>query len=258
MNTDTTEKGLEALIVAQMTGQPVALSQPVGFTEDPEPFAGLSSWLRGDPDEYDRGWAVDLVQLRAFIAATQPPLVAALGIDSDSPTRQKFLARLQGETARRGVIDILRNGLKHGPHEIALFYPSPSPGNPKAAERFSQNRFSVTRQLRYSEANANTLDLALFVNGLPIATFELKNSLTKQTVEDAIEQYKRNRDPRENCSSSADASRTLRSMTMRCGSALIYRARALGFCRSTKGGTTAREIHRTPPASPPTICGRRS
>jgi type I restriction enzyme, R subunit len=78
-----------------------------------------------------------------------------------------------------------------------LFYPSPSPGNPKAAERFAQNRFSVTRQLRYSEINANALDLALFVNGLPIATFELKNSLTKQTVEDAIEQYKRNRDPRE-------------------------------------------------------------
>jgi type I site-specific restriction-modification system R (restriction) subunit len=85
---------------------------------------------------------------------------------------------------------------------------------PKVAERFAQKRFSVTRQLRHSEVNVNTLDLALFVNGLPIATFELKNSLTKQTVEDAIEQYKRNRDP-------PDASRTLQSMTMSCGSALI-------------------------------------
>jgi type I restriction enzyme R subunit len=197
MNTDTTEKGLEALIVAQMTGRPVAPSQPVGFGEDPEPFAGLSKWLRGDPSDYDRGWAVDLVQLRAFIAATQPLLAAALELDGDNPTRQKFLARVQGEIAKRGVIDILRNGLKHGPHDIALFYPSPSPGNPKAAERFAQNRFSVTRQLRYGEAAANALDLALFVNGLPIATFELKNSLTKQTVEDAIEQYKRDRDPRE-------------------------------------------------------------
>jgi type I restriction enzyme, R subunit len=197
MTTDTTEQGLEALIVAQMTGRPVAPSHPVGFTEDPEPFAGLSNWLRGDPSNYDRGWAVDLVQLRAFIAATQLPLAAALDLDGDSPTRRKFLARLQGEIAKRGVIDILRNGLKHGPHDIVLFYPSPSPGNPKAAERFAQNRFSVTRQLRYSEVNSNALDLALFVNGLPIATFELKNSLTKQTVEDAIEQYKRNRDPRE-------------------------------------------------------------
>ena len=81
MKTDTTEKGLETLIVAQMTGQPVPPSQSVGFAEDPEPFAGLSHWLRGDPDDYDRGWVVDLVQLRAFIAATQPPLVAALDLD---------------------------------------------------------------------------------------------------------------------------------------------------------------------------------
>src|SRR5207245_1719915 len=68
----------------------------------------------------------------------------------------------------------------------------------KAAERFALNRFSVTRQLRYSrDDTANALDLALFINGLPIATFELKNSLTKQTVADAVEQYKRDRDPRE-------------------------------------------------------------
>jgi len=138
-----------------------------------------------------------IAQLTAFLTATQPLLSQALDLYAHSPTRQKFLARLQGEIAKRGVIDILRNGLKHGPHDIALFFPSPSPGNPKAAERFAQNRFSVTRQLRYSETNANALDLALFVNGLPIATFELKNSLTKQTVEDAVEQYKRDRDPRE-------------------------------------------------------------
>src|SRR5690606_35077130 len=112
--------------------------------------------------------------------------------------RQKFLARLQGEIGKRGVIDVLRHGVKHGPHEAALFYGTPSPGNAKAAERFAANRFSVTRQLRYSrDDTANALDLALFINGLPIATFELKNSLTKQTVEDAVEQYKRDRDPRE-------------------------------------------------------------
>ena len=49
---------------------------------------------------------------------TQPPLVTALDLDSDSPTRQKFLARLQGEIGKRGVIDVLRNGIRHGPHEI--------------------------------------------------------------------------------------------------------------------------------------------
>ena len=79
-----------------------------------------------------------------------------------------------------------------------MFYGTPSPGNAKAAERFAANRFSVTRQLRYSRDETRlTLDLCLFINGLPIATFELKNSLTKQTVEDAIEQYRRDRDPRE-------------------------------------------------------------
>ncbi len=87
----------------------------------------------------------------------------------------------------------------HGAHHhIDLFYGTPSPGNPKAAERFAANRFSVTRQLRYSrDETQRALDLGLFINGLPVATFELKNSLTKQTVADAVEQYKRDRDPRE-------------------------------------------------------------
>ncbi|MEX2552394.1 MAG: type I restriction endonuclease, partial [Actinomycetota bacterium] len=68
----------------------------------------------------------------------------------------------------------------------------------KAHELYKANRFSVTRQLRYSRDETQlALDLGLFINGLPIATFELKNSLTKQTVQDAEEQYKRDRDPRE-------------------------------------------------------------
>ena len=79
-----------------------------------------------------------------------------------------------------------------------LFYGTPSPGNAKAAEQFAANIFSVTRQLRYSKDETQlALDLCLFINGLPIATFELKNRLTKQTVEDAVQQYKRDRDPRE-------------------------------------------------------------
>jgi type I restriction enzyme R subunit len=200
MKTDTSEKGLEALIVAEMTGrqmQGLGLASG-GFSEDPEPFVGFHNWLLGNQKDYDRAWTVDLVQLRAFIGATQPQLVPAFDLDNDSPARQKFLARLQGEIGKRGVIDVLRNGVKHGAHDADLFYGTPSPGNAKAAERFALNRFSVTRQLRYSrDDTAHALDMALFINGLPIATFELKNSLTKQTVEDAVEQYKRDRDPRE-------------------------------------------------------------
>jgi len=197
MPTDTSEKGLEALIVAQMTGQP-PLSLPVDLEESPEPFAGLHHYILGDPKDYDREYALDLVQLRTFVNTTQPKQSEAFDLESDGPTRRQFLARLQGEISKRGVIDVLRNGIKHGAHHLDLFYGTPSPGNATAIERFQQNRFSVTRQLRYSrDEKALALDLAIFINGLPIATFELKNSLTKQTVADAVEQYKRDRDPRE-------------------------------------------------------------
>jgi type I restriction enzyme, R subunit len=178
MKTDTSEKGLEALIVGHMTA--------------------AGGWIAGNPNDYDRSYAIDLIQLKAFIAATQLELVEALQLNNDSPTRQKFLARMQGEVTKRGVIDVLRHGVKHGPHTIEFFFGMPTPGNAKAEERYVANRFSVTRQLRYStDETLNALDLGLFINGLPIATFELKNSLTKQTVEDAVEQYKRDRNPRE-------------------------------------------------------------
>ncbi|MFM9101322.1 MAG: type I restriction endonuclease, partial [Cyanobium sp.] len=105
---------------------------------------------------------------------------------------------MQGEISRRGTIDVRRHGLKHGPHHIDLFYGTPSAGNDPAQERFAANRFSVCRQLRYSrDETKRALDLGLFINGLPVATFELKNNLTKQTVADAVEQYQLVRDPRE-------------------------------------------------------------
>ena len=96
------------------------------------------------------------------------------------------------------MVDVLRKGIKHGPASVDLFYGTPSPGNARAVERFAANIFSVTQQLRYSRDETQlALDLALFINGLPVATFELKNRLTKQTVDDAVQQYKRDRDPRE-------------------------------------------------------------
>jgi type I restriction enzyme R subunit len=139
-----------------------------------------------------------MAQLSAFLRTTQPDVAEVLDLGKDGPTRRKFLARLQGEISKRGTIDVLRHGIKHGPHHIDIFYGTPSPGNEKAEALYDANRFSVTRQLRYSRNETQlALDLALFINGLPVATFELKNSLTKQTVEDAIQQYKRDRDPRE-------------------------------------------------------------
>jgi type I restriction enzyme R subunit len=104
-------------------------------------------------------------------------------------TRGNHQARHHRHTAQRA---------EARPAPPRSFYGTPSPGNATAAERFAQNRFSVTRQLRYSRDETQlALDLGLFINGLPVATFELKNSLTKQTVDDAVQQYRRDRDPRE-------------------------------------------------------------
>ena len=196
MTTDTSELGLERLIVASMTGVPPAAGG--GVAETPATY-GERRWVEGSPHDYDREHAVDLVQLTAFLQATQPEVAEALDLANGGPTRlERFLARLQGEITRRGTIDVLRSGLKHRQHDVDLFYGTPSPGNPTAAERFALNRFTVTRQLRYSKDETQlALDLVTFINGLPVFTFELKNNLTKQTVADAVQQYQRDRNPRE-------------------------------------------------------------
>ena len=198
MTTDISEKGLEGLILRAMTGRTDLLVPPHTPTGFDAPVSGGTGWLLGDPRHFDRGFCIDLVQLRGFLELTQPKVATALDLGTDSPTRRQFLARLSGEIGKRGVIDVLRKGVSHGPHHLQLFYGTPSPGNAKAEERHAQNRFSVSRQFAYSnDETRRALDLGLIINGLPVATFELKNSLTKQTVADAVEQYKRDRDPRE-------------------------------------------------------------
>ena len=127
--TDTTEKGLEAIITNALIDR---------------------GWLPGSPDDYQRSECVDLDHLQAFLDATQPETAAALSLDADSITRTRFLDRLKREVGSRGIIDVLRKGVQHGQHDITLFYGTPTPGNTQAQERYRQNRFSVTRQLRYS------------------------------------------------------------------------------------------------------------
>ena len=198
MATDTSEKGLESLIVAAITAPAPPVATEGEVARGPLALYGGLGWTLGNWKDYDREYAVDLAQIAVFLKTTQPEVVDALDLDNASPTRQKFLASLQGEITKRGVIDVLRHGIKHGAHHLDLFYGTPSPDNIKAVDRYLANRFSVTRQLRYSRDETQlALDMALFINGLPVATFELKNSLTKQTVEDAVQQYKRDRDPRE-------------------------------------------------------------
>ncbi len=178
MTTDTSEKGLESLIVDSLVDE--------------------AKYVQGHSDDFDRDHTLNLKQLRHFVEATQPQAAAALNLGEDSPKRTQFLHRLQGEIAKRGIIDVLRKGISHGPVQLNLFFGMATPGNTKAVEHFAANIFSVTRQLHFSKDESKlSLDLCVFINGLPIATFELKNNLTKQTVADAILQYKRDRDPKE-------------------------------------------------------------
>ncbi len=177
---DTSESGLESLIVQ-------CLTERNGYEE-------------GKNADYNKEYAVDETRLFRFLRDTQPNELKKLGVlapRSDVKKRQ-FLNRLSGEIAKRGVIDVLRNGVEDYPVDLIMFYLTPTEKNAKAREMFKKNIFSVTRQLRYSaDAKRLALDMCVFVNGLPVITFELKNRLTKQNADDAVEQYKTDRDPRD-------------------------------------------------------------
>ena len=175
---DTTEKGLESLIVSWLVNR--------------------NEYEEGTNADYNKEYAVDETRLFRFLQDTQPAQLEKSGALKSDQKKRQFLNRLQGELAKRGVIDVLRNGVKAYPADFVMFYMTPSEGNEKAAELFRKNIFSVTRQLRYSpDAGKLALDLCVFINGLPVVTFELKNQLTKQNVEDAVRQYQDDRSPRE-------------------------------------------------------------
>lgn len=175
-STDTSEKGLETIIVESLRDE-----------------AGYRVSQSGD---YDKALALDQPKLWEFLRATQQPALDLMKVEIPAE-KQKFLARLQSEISKRGVVHVLRQGIKHGPTTVELYYATPSAGNVEAAKRHGQNLFSVTRQLFYSSQHHNSVDVVLFLNGLPLLTMELKNSLTKQTVADAVTQYQLNRDPRD-------------------------------------------------------------
>ncbi|MFZ1659234.1 MAG: hypothetical protein WAT61_10455, partial [Flavobacteriales bacterium] len=153
--TNTSEAGLEALIVADMTGNGAGTIKGdeakdlTAAVADPAGTYG-QCWLPGDASDYDRTYAVDLRQLRLFLEATQPKLAEELDLTNDSPRRRTFLHRLQGVIAKEGVIHALRKGIDDGPLHIDLYYPTPTPGNAKASQHYAANRFTVTRQLQYS------------------------------------------------------------------------------------------------------------
>ena len=156
-----------------------------------------NGYEQGSNEDYCREYAIDETRLFRFLSKTQPEEWNKAGVENEVG-RAKFLNRLQGEIARRGVVDVLRKGFKHGPASFDAFFQLPSERNDAAKVRFAQNIFSVTRQLQYSSDHTRlALDLCIFINGLPVMTCELKNSLTRQNVFDAVKQYQTDRDPKE-------------------------------------------------------------
>lgn len=158
-------------------------------------------YTAGVQQNYDLHAGLDSADLLAFIGGTQgdkwETLVARYGGDRDA-AQTKFRSRLVAALDTRGTVDLLRNGIDDQGVMFKLAYFKPASGmNPTLAALYAKNRLTVTRQLRYSPNHANTLDLALFVNGLSVATAELKNTYNGQTVDQAITQYKDDRDPKD-------------------------------------------------------------
>ena len=152
----------------------------------------------GQSSDYDKTYGLDLARMEAFLRATQAELVAASRIFDSLPNRRKFFERVREEVTKRGVVDVLRKGIKHQSNTFALYMPLPSELSELGQARYEQNRFTVIRQVHYSEARPmQSVDLVLFINGLPILTMELKNQFTGQSTAHAVAQYRSDRDARE-------------------------------------------------------------
>ncbi|MDF9826368.1 type I restriction enzyme R subunit [Ereboglobus sp. PH5-10] len=149
-------------------------------------------------DRYDKTRALDPVLVLDFIRDTQPKLWKSLEAIHGADTPAVVIDHLVKEIDTQGILKVLRNGFKcYGKKlRVAVFAPG-NRMNPDTLALYARNVLSVTRQLYYGAAHSKSLDLVLFLNGLPIATAELKNPLTGQTVENAKRQYKTDRDHRE-------------------------------------------------------------
>ncbi len=152
--------------------------------------------------DLDLGLGIDTAELFAFIGATQSKEWEKVRKSHSSPdeAQRAFKDRLAKELDKRGTVDVLRRGITYAGHEkaeIRLAYFRPASGlNPALEARYQANRLTVMRQVPYQPGSTRTLDLALFVNGIPVATAELKTPLTNQTYADAIKQYRTDRDPK--------------------------------------------------------------
>ncbi len=198
---DISEKNFESIIESLLLA---------GGVDDPEPGRSLhersavpgpytaGGYHQRKPDQYDKDLCLIRKDVLDFILITQPKAWEKLKKNTSGETENHLLLRLSGEVKNRGTLDVLRRGIRILGCKFDLaYFPPVSALNPELQKLYHANIFSVVRQLKYSERNDNSLDTAIFLNGLPIFTAELKNPLTGQNVQSAIKQYAQDRDPRE-------------------------------------------------------------
>lgn len=169
------------------------------FEESIEAHLLANGWRKGNRHEYDGTLGLMPAELAAFLQMSQPDEWDQLcqrigGIAAATGKVAKYVA---DQITKRGTVDVLRRGTKMNGVSFRMAFFAPANGlTPSLWERYEANRLTVVRQLHHSESSpADSLDMTLFVNGIPTATAELKNPLTQQTVKNAMVQYQRNRAP---------------------------------------------------------------
>jgi type I restriction enzyme, R subunit len=167
---DTSEKSFETAIVAALTADPSAVTGgPRGARETARVATG--GYRERSPADYDRALCLDPGAALDFVYATQPQEWARLQALHREDARERFLRRLASEVAKRGTLDVLRKGIRESGCKLQLAYFRPASGLNSALQRlYDANQFTVIRQLRYGERGGQSLDLALFLNGLSIPT----------------------------------------------------------------------------------------
>ena len=167
------------------------------FEDHIEKSLNVSGWKSLLYSEYDRNLCQLSSELLTFIKESQEKEYEKLTQQYGSETDTKLAKRVSDEIATRGIIDVLRNGVKdHGAHFDLVYFEPKSGLNPEHQKLYELNRFTIVRQLHFSTKNEKSIDVSLFLNGLPLVTMELKNNLTNQTIVDSEKQY-RSRDTKE-------------------------------------------------------------
>ena len=178
----------------------MSIHKEISFETEICQYLAEHGWLyaEGDAAGYDRSRALYPADVLAWVQATQPKAWETLTKNHGSQAGETLLTRLRDQLDQRGTLDVLRHGIEllglKAPLILAQFKPALAI-NEDILARYAANRLRVVRQLRYSLHNENSIDLGLFLNGLPVATAELKTDFT-QSIGDAVDQYRFDRNPK--------------------------------------------------------------